>query len=55
MGTVASATVSPAPAWRITLGAAAWLAGAIACGAALVGLGGAMLSASLRDRQAGAD
>jgi hypothetical protein len=54
MGTVATSMVSPAPpAWRIAIAVGAWLAGSVACGAVLVGLGGAILGALLRDRQTG--
>jgi len=52
MGTVAIS--SPAPsASSIAIAAAAWLVSSVACGAALVGLGGAILGALLRDAQAG--
>jgi hypothetical protein len=54
IGAVSTSMVSPAPpAWRITIAVAAWLVGSIACGAVLVGLGGAVLGALLRDRQTG--
>jgi hypothetical protein len=54
MATVAFGVVShPLPAWRIVVGAAAWLVGSIACGAVVVGLGGAILGALLRDRPLG--
>lgn len=54
MATVASGIVSATPpAWRIVVGVAAWLVGSVACGAVLVGLGGAILGALLRDRPLG--
>lgn len=54
MGTVALGVVSrPLPVGRIVVGAAAWLIGSVACGAVVVGLGGAILGALLRDRALG--
>lgn len=54
MATVASGVVSPTPpAWRIVVGAAAWLVGSVAWGVVVVGLGGAILGALLRDRPLG--
>lgn len=54
MATVAFGVVSPTPpAWRIAVGAAAWLVGSVACGVVVVGLGGAILGALLRDRPLG--
>lgn len=54
MGSVARSSLSQAPPlWRIAAAAGAWLGSGVASGAIVVGLGGALLGALLRDREAG--